>query len=45
LKICNGKWYWWLRGLGGVSALDYFIKGRDYDFVGAKPISSFTYHA
>lgn len=23
LKISNGKWYWWSRGFGGVSALDY----------------------
>ncbi len=21
LKISNGKWYWWSRGFGGVSAL------------------------
>ncbi len=26
LKISNGKWYWWSRGFGGVSALDYLIK-------------------
>ena len=26
LKISNGKWYWWSRGFGGYSALDYFIK-------------------
>ena len=25
LKISNGKWYWWSRGFGGVSALDYLI--------------------
>lgn len=23
LKISNGKWYWWSRGIGGRSALDY----------------------
>ena len=23
LKISNGKWYWWSRGFGGRSALDY----------------------
>jgi hypothetical protein len=28
LKISNGKWYWWSRGFGGVSALDYLIKVR-----------------
>ena len=27
LKISNGKWYWWSRGFGGYSALDYLIKG------------------
>jgi hypothetical protein len=35
LKISNGKWYWWSRGFGGVSALDYLIKVREYDFVEA----------
>lgn len=25
LKISNGKWYWWSRGFGGRSALDYLI--------------------
>lgn len=35
LKISNGKWYWWSRGIGGVSALDYLIKVRDYSFVEA----------
>ena len=23
LKISNGKWFWWSRGIGGTSALDY----------------------
>lgn len=35
LKISNGKWYWWSRGFGGVSALDYLIKVREYGFVEA----------
>ncbi len=35
LKISNGKWYWWSRGFGGVSALDYLIKVKEYDFVTA----------
>jgi len=35
LKISNGKWYWWSRGFGGVSALDYLIKVKEYDFVEA----------
>lgn len=26
LKISNGKWYWWSRGIGGRSALDYLVK-------------------
>ena len=30
LKIINGKWHWFSRGIGGVSALDYLIKVRDY---------------
>ena len=28
LKISNGKWFWWSRGIGGRSALDYLIKVR-----------------
>ena len=35
LKISNGKWMWWSRGIGGKSALDYLIKVRGMDFVGA----------
>ena len=30
LKISNGKWYWFSRGIGGVSALDYLIKVKGY---------------
>ena len=30
LKISNGKWYWFSRGIGGVSALDYLMKVREY---------------
>lgn len=26
LKISNGKWMWWSRGIGGRSALDYLVK-------------------
>ena len=26
LKISNGKWYWWSRGIGGRSALDYLVE-------------------
>ena len=35
LKISNGKWMWWSRGIGGKSALDYLIKVRGMDFVQA----------
>lgn len=35
LKISNGKWFWWSRGIGGVSALDYLVKVRGLDFVTA----------
>ena len=38
LKISNGKWYWWSRGFGGVSALDYLIKVKETDFVEAVEI-------
>lgn len=32
LKISNGKWMWWSRGFGGVSALDYLIKVKGMSF-------------
>lgn len=35
LKISNGKWMWWSRGIGGRSALDYLIKVRGYPFLEA----------
>ena len=35
LKISNGKWMWWSRGIGGRSALDYLIKVRGYSFLEA----------
>ena len=38
LKISNGKLYWWSRGFGGYSALDYLIKVKEYDFVEAVEI-------
>ncbi len=28
LRISNGKWCWFSRGIGGYSALDYLIKER-----------------
>lgn len=35
LKISNGKWFWWSRGIGGSSALDYLVKVRGVDFITA----------
>ena len=35
LKISNGKWHWFSRGFGGVTALDYLIKVRGYTFLDA----------
>lgn len=35
LKISNGKWFWFSRGIGGVSALDYLIKVRNMNFIDA----------
>ena len=32
LKISNGKWHWFSREIGGVSALDYLIKVKKYSF-------------
>lgn len=38
LKISNGKWCWFSRGIGGVSALDYLIKVKDIPFMEAVEI-------
>ena len=35
LKISNGKWCWFSRGIGGKTALDYLIKGREIPFTEA----------
>ena len=35
LKISNGKWCWFSRGIGGRSALDYLIKVREIPFIEA----------
>lgn len=32
LKISNGKWYWWSRGIGGRSALDYLVAVKGMRF-------------
>ena len=35
LRISNGKWYWFSRGFGGVSAVDFLMKVRGFSFVEA----------
>ena len=35
LKISNGKWNWFSRGIGGKTALDYLIKVQDVPFTQA----------
>lgn len=35
LKISNGKWHWFSRGIGGKTALDYLIKVQGYSFTQA----------
>ncbi len=35
LKISNGKWFWFSRGVGGNSALDYLVRVEGIDFVSA----------
>lgn len=35
LKISNGKWMWWSRGIGGRSALDYLVKVKGLNFIEA----------
>lgn len=35
LKISNGCWYWWSRGIGGKSALDYLVKVQNMSFIEA----------
>lgn len=35
LKISNGKWMWFSRGFGGVTALDYLIKVKGFSFIKA----------
>ena len=32
LKISNGKWYWFSRGIGGRTALDYLVKVKGMPF-------------
>ena len=35
LKISNGLWMWWSRGIGGKGALDYLMKVRGMTFIEA----------
>lgn len=35
LRISNGKWCWFSRGIGGRSAIDYLIYVKDFDFTAA----------
>lgn len=35
LKISNGLWHWYSRGIGGKTALDYLIHVKGMDFVSA----------
>lgn len=48
LKISNGQWYWFSRGIGGRSALDYLIKVKEMSFPDAvrlltgAPIQTYT---
>jgi len=35
LKLSNGKWHWFSRGIGGIGALDFLIKVRGMGFVDA----------
>lgn len=35
LKISNGKWMWWSKGIGGRSALDYLMKVKGMEFLDA----------
>ena len=32
LKISNGKFHWFSRGIGGTNAIDYLVKVRDMEF-------------
>lgn len=35
LKISNGLWYWFSKGIGGKSAIDYLMKVKNYTFINA----------
>lgn len=42
LKISNGKWCWWSRGIGGTTALDYLVNVRGYSLPEAVSILTGT---
>lgn len=35
LKISNGLWYWFAKGVGGKSAIDYLMKVKNLSFINA----------
>ena len=35
LRISNGKWIWWSRGIGGYNAVDYLVKVKGMKFIDA----------
>ena len=47
LKISNGKWNWFSRGIGGKSALEYLIQVKELSFMEAmqKLVGQGEYHA
>lgn len=40
LKISNGKWFWFSRGIGGYNALDYLTKVEEMPFIQAVQVLS-----
>ncbi len=48
LKISNGKWHWFSRGIGGRTALDYLVKVKGMSFPDAvetilgKPVQNYS---
>lgn len=40
LKISNGLWNWFSRGIGGKNAIDYLIKVKNYTFIEAVQLLS-----
>ncbi len=40
LKISNGKWFWFSRGIGGYNALDYLTKVEEMPFIQAVHVLS-----